>query len=182
MRLLLACAIVCSSVTFAAADDDVAAVADSNARVHFQRQEGALLLDVKEAADAFGWEAKLVTPNKLLTVCRKGPTAVCIPIRLDKTRWLQQRDDLFVDAAQLEKALSFRVETANNVVTLRRVKRPADDAAGDIPAYNAEWGAGRGFRVGQTLPDIPLYDMQGHEVRFSQYLGKQLAIYVWASW
>ncbi|MGF1581816.1 MAG: TlpA family protein disulfide reductase [Gemmataceae bacterium] len=50
------------------------------------------------------------------------------------------------------------------------------------PAYNAEWGQGRGFRVGQTLPDIPLYDLDGKEVRFSKYLGKQYIVYAWASW
>lgn len=50
------------------------------------------------------------------------------------------------------------------------------------PAYNAEWGKGRGFEVGQTLPDIPLYDLNGKEVRFSKFLGKQCIVYAWASW
>lgn len=41
---------------------------------------------------------------------------------------------------------------------------------------------GRGFKVGETLPDIPLYDMDGKEVCFSKYLGKQYILYCWASW
>ena len=43
------------------------------------------------------------------------------------------------------------------------------------------WPKDRGFNVGQTVPDIPLYDMKGNEVRFSRYLGKQYILYVWAS-
>ena len=58
----------------------------------------------------------------------------------------------------------------------------ADDTPRGVPSYNAEWGEGRGFRPGQTLPDIPLTDMQGREVRFSQFLGKRYIIYCWASW
>jgi hypothetical protein len=181
MRLLLVFAIVWLSARLTIADD-AASVAGSMARVHFRHQENTLLLDVKETADAFNWKAKIVTPHKLVTICREGETGICVPLRLDRIRWQEEQGRLFVEAAALEKALSFEVQTVKNVVTLRRVDPPADAGNSDIPAYNAKWGAGRGFRVGQTLPDIPLYDMQGHEVRLSRYLGKQLVIYVWASW
>lgn len=49
-------------------------------------------------------------------------------------------------------------------------------------AKEASGGAGRGFGVGQTVPDIPLVDLQGKEVRFSEFLGKRYIIYCWASW
>jgi len=40
----------------------------------------------------------------------------------------------------------------------------------------------RGFEPGQTLPDIALTDLEGGEVRFSDFLGKQYLLYGWASW
>lgn len=40
----------------------------------------------------------------------------------------------------------------------------------------------RGFEPGQTLPDIALTDLEGKEVRFSDFLGKQYVLYGWASW
>ena len=45
-----------------------------------------------------------------------------------------------------------------------------------------DWPEGRGFEVGQTLPDIPLINMEGDEVRFDQFLGKRYIVYCWASW
>lgn len=49
-------------------------------------------------------------------------------------------------------------------------------------AYHAEWGPSRGFKPGETLPDIPLMDLEGNEVRFDQFLGKRYILYGWASW
>jgi peroxiredoxin len=40
----------------------------------------------------------------------------------------------------------------------------------------------RGFEKGQTLPDISLINLEGEEVRFSDFLGKQYVLYGWASW
>ncbi|MEM9283590.1 MAG: hypothetical protein AAGA96_17345 [Verrucomicrobiota bacterium] len=52
----------------------------------------------------------------------------------------------------------------------------------ESPAYHAEWGPDRGFEPGQTVPDIPLIDLDGNEVRFDAFLGKRYIIYGWASW
>ncbi len=49
-------------------------------------------------------------------------------------------------------------------------------------SYNKPWGENRGFAVGQTLPDIPLIDLDGNEVRFSAFLGKRYVLFCWASW
>ena len=49
-------------------------------------------------------------------------------------------------------------------------------------AYADEWQEGRGFDVGDTVPDIPLVDLDGGEVRFSEFLGKRYVLYCWASW
>lgn len=46
----------------------------------------------------------------------------------------------------------------------------------------AETETPRGFDVGQTLPDISLINLDGEEVRFSDFLGKQYVLYGWASW
>ncbi len=59
---------------------------------------------------------------------------------------------------------------------------PEEAQPASPPGITTQWPKGRGFGVGQTVPDIPLYDMKGNEVRFSRYLGKQYILYVWASW
>ena len=48
--------------------------------------------------------------------------------------------------------------------------------------YAQTWPEGRGFEVGNTIPDIPLVDLEGNEVRFSKFLGKRYVLYCWASW
>lgn len=57
----------------------------------------------------------------------------------------------------------------------------AQDAAKPFD-YGQAWPEGRGFKVGDTVPDIPLTDMDGKEVRLSEYLGKRYVLYCWASW
>ena len=64
-------------------------------------------------------------------------------------------------------------------------RRGLDETArkpADTSGFNVDWGPGRGFRTGDTLPDIPLIDLQGNEVRFSRFLGKRYILYCWASW
>ena len=63
-----------------------------------------------------------------------------------------------------------------------RTEQIANATENVAPGYNAQWGRGRGFRKGDTLPDIPLVDVAGNEVRFSQFLGKRYILYCWASW
>ena len=76
--------------------------------------------------------------------------------------------------------VGFAINDRPENVSLRSGR--ADSAAGQLPAYHATWENNRGFQVGQTLPDIPLFDMQGREVRFSNFLGKKYILYCWASW
>lgn len=175
--LILVTLVLCGSTSGAA--ERSATVVGSRIRVAYQRTESTLLLDAKSTAAAFGWQAKVVRPGKLLTLCRDEKGGACIPVRLVDGKFLTKNGELFVEAAVLARALGFSFEDRDNRVTLRRGLKIADS---DIPAYHAVWGKGRGFRVGQTLPDIPLYDMSGREVRFSRFLGKQYIIYCWASW
>lgn len=49
-------------------------------------------------------------------------------------------------------------------------------------AFCARADEQRGFEPGQTLPDIALIDLDGEEVRFSDFLGKQYVLHGWASW
>ncbi len=160
-----------------------ATIMGSNSRVPYQRKDSKLLLDANATAVAFGWQAKIVRPGQLLTLCRNEPGGVCIPVQLANVKIIETPGTLFIDAAVLARALRFTIKDSDNGVTLRpgepKVAKVGDEG---IPAYNAAWGEGRGFRVGQTLPDIPLYDMTGREVRLSRFLGKQYVIYCWASW
>lgn len=151
-------------------------------RVAVLRLDSTRLVNVDETAKALGWEAKVVLPGKLLTLCRGGDDGHCIPIRLAGVAFKETAEGMYLEATIVERALQiqFSDEKSGSVA----VESAAAPAFGEdeIPAYNANWGPGRGFRVGQTLPDIPLIDLEGREVRFSEYLGKRYIIYCWASW
>jgi hypothetical protein len=88
---------------------------------------------------------------------------------------------LYADAKALAAAMGadFREEHGKGIFSAGLATPTAEPA---IPAYNAAWGKDRGFRKGQTVPDIPLYGLNGKEVRFSKFLGQQYILYVWASW
>ncbi|KKL50966.1 hypothetical protein LCGC14_2300210 [marine sediment metagenome] len=153
-------------------------IVGAKTKIPYQRASKTILLPLKETAAAFGWEGKLVSPGKLAIVCTKD---VCVPLRLDKLTHRAGEKGLLVDGEALGQALGFSIEAKGKSVLIRPGVQPAG-GKGDVPAYNAAWGAKRGFGKGQTLPDIPLYDLQGREVRFSAFLGKRYIIYVWASW
>lgn len=162
------------------AADSLAKIDGSTSEVRTRLQADRLLLHVDDAAKAFGWAAKVVTPGKLLVLCRGENGEICVPIRLNEVEAAATDDGLFVEGSALASVLGFTVRKTGNGVTLAAIDEAR--ASDDVPAYHADWGPGRGFEVGQTLPDIPLYDMQGREVRFSQFLGKQCIVYAWASW
>lgn len=67
-------------------------------------------------------------------------------------------------------------------VRLQLSEKSAISDVNDVPAYNADWGPRRGFRQGDTVPDLPIVDLDGNEVRFSQFLGKRYILYCRASW
>ena len=52
--------------------EETAKVTNSKSRVELARKDKTLYLHVNQAAEAFGWQAKIVTPGKLLTFCRGG--------------------------------------------------------------------------------------------------------------
>ena len=165
-----------SSAAFAV--DRVATVSGSDARIPFLKSGESVLIDAAETAKTFNWRLKIVRPGKLIAFCRDSG---CVPVRLTTVKTETVGNRLFVEATAIGKALSFSVEVKKGKVKL--VKRAvAKDESDGLPAYNAKWGSGRGFRLKQTLPDIPLVDLQGNEVRFSKFLGKQYIVYCWASW
>ncbi len=163
-------------------DGNVAPTPAREQRIPARQLNSGLLVDVGKAATALGWEAEVVTPGKLLTLCRVGDQHMCIPIRLDATAFRATSDGMFVDAETVARALRIQFGDYKDGAVALVPRTDASAAEDAIPAYNADWGPGRGFRVGQTVPDIPLIDLQGHEVRFSKFLGKRYIVYCWASW
>ncbi len=111
-----------------------------------------------------------------MVLCRDK---LCVPVDLEQVAHLKNGDQLYIDADALGKILGFSPELADKRVTL---KPTGPETFDDRSAYHAGWPSGRGFEVGQTLPDIPLIDLEGNEVRFSDFLGKRYVIYGWASW
>lgn len=177
MRYLFAIVAFLSATQAAVAKEPVARVAGSQQTIPFVKLDDRILFDVDAAAKTLGWKWEVVTSNRLGKFCRD---VGCVPLRLTKIKTKTIKGRLFVDAEAIGTALRFSVSQQDGKILVTPVKtKPADDAQ---PAYNAAWGKGRGFRVGQTVPDIPLTDMAGNEVRFSKFLGKRYIIYCWASW
>ena len=158
-----------------------AQVGSSDAVVSCVRRDADLLLSAEDAASAYGWDAKIVADGSVLALCRDGENGLCVPIRLSDVGSIEVEGELFVDSAALARPLQFKVIDFGGVVRLVAGSEKAG-VDPDVSAYNALWGSGRGFQVGQTVPDIPLVDLEGNEVRFSRFLGKQYIIYCWASW
>ncbi len=147
-----------------------------------QRIEDTVFLNCADVASALDLEFKVIQPGRLVTFCREGDESFCIPVQLTKDNHRSQGSVTLVGASSLSRALRFKVVDAGGKIV---IERQTDGTAADettAPGYNADWGPGRGFREGNTLPDIPLVDLEGNEVRFSQYLGKRYILYCWASW
>ena len=187
-RALLLCFLIVSSYLIvspatlnAGSGQDAILVSGPNSPIRMKVQNAKPLLHVEQMAHEFGWQAKIVTPGKLLALCRDGREEVCVPIRLDDVETVDGQEGLFVEATRLARAMGLEVRVDDYQVSLIP-STASGRAVTDVPAYHAPWREGRGFQVGQTLPDIPLFDMQGQEVRFSAFLGKQYILYCWASW
>lgn len=151
--------------------------------IRFTRDQDVLFLNAGDLALALRWELKIVDPGRLVTFCREQAGGVCIPVRLVADNHRRDGDQLLLTADVVREALRFRVVEAAGRITV--LPSPASTDGGSriaIPAFNSAWGSGRGFGRGDTLPDIPLLDMAGKEVRFSQFLGRRYILYCWASW
>ena len=135
-------------------------------------------------AAALGRAAELkfevVQPNKLATFCSAGEQAICIPVQLDSANFQQADGRDYLAVSAIESALPVTITIDGDRASVS-VEPGEDLAAADI-GYNADWPPGRGFRPGETVPDIPLTVIDGREVRFSEFLGKRYILYCWASW
>jgi len=151
--------------------------------IRFVRDGEALFVSSVDVATALELEAKVVTPNRLLTFCREGDAGYCIPVQLNPANHRVVDETLMLDAALVSRALSCRFNANDNEITVVKLgnSRQAESEF-DVASYNATWPVGRGFRDGETLPNIPLVDLQGDEIRFSQFLGTRYILYCWASW
>ncbi len=158
-----------------------ASVKDSNKTVSLQWKDQTPLLHVEQTADVWGWTIKMIGQDerRMVGICRE---AICIPVALKSAKHGVFKDALYLDAKLLGRAMGFDVNVEGKKVTLSRSQPTQKTQRIDVPAYHDDWGKQRGFRKGQTLPDIPLIDLDGNEVRFGRFLGKQYIIYGWASW
>jgi hypothetical protein len=153
-----------------------ATIVASGQTIALQKRGSAVLLNADQVAKAYGWRGKSVA--KLTWVaCKKDR---CVPVSLTKGMHETKDGVLWIDAGVLGRALGFTVRSRNGRIELIVAK--AQPAIAAVPSYHTDWGSGRGFKNGQPLPDIPLVDMEGKEVRFGQFLGKRYIIYGWASW
>lgn len=153
------------------------------AKIRFDRRGEVLFVNAADLARSLDFELKIVEPGELVTFCRSGDEGFCIPIRLTDDIYRGEGNGLMLAVAAVGPSLRVRVAEAGGKVTVAPlVRKPSTEIESSVPAYNADWGPGRGFRKGDRLPDIPLVDLDGNEVRFSQYLGKRYILYCWASW
>ena len=170
-----------SILLLAAVAVPVRSVADTT--VKSLRADGNLMLNAADVAAALHYQFKIVDPDRLLTFCKTGEHEICIPVRLAAENHRIVAGEYLIDAELLGRALDFQVRDKDGAISITRTSQGVDRTAREpSPAYNADWGRGRGFRPGDTLPDIPLLNLDGDEVRFSAFLGKRYILYCWASW
>ena len=151
--------------------------------IRFSRDKKVLFLNAADLASSLDFDLKVVDPKRLVTFCREKDGGFCIPIRLAANNHRHEGEQLLIAADVVSQALRFRVVETGGHITIAPNREPTTEGVENAaPGYNAPWGRGRGFRKGETLPDIPLVDVGGKEVRFSQFLGKRYILYCWASW
>ncbi len=151
--------------------------------IRFSRDRTILFLNADDLARSLKFELKVVDPRRLVTFCRDKDGGYCIPIRLTAENHRRNGEQLLIAADVVSQALRFRFAETGGRITITAGTEPATgDTATTTPGYNARWKPGRGFGQGDTLPDIPLVDVSGSEVRFSQFLGQRYILYCWASW
>lgn len=157
------------------------AVQASEGAVRFKRSGEKLFVQAADIAEQLDLKLEIVQHGRLVTFCTADEKAICIPIRLTDGQYLLEQDTLMLAAGLVEDSLGVIFELAGDKLHMNLSDSPQDSLA-PIPAYNEHWGTGRGFREGQTVPDIPLVDLDGREVRFSKFLGQRYILYCWASW
>lgn len=138
-------------------------------------------MQAADIAERLHLKLEIVQPGRLVTFCTQGEEAVCIPIRLTAGKHLGENDTLMLAAELVEDSLGVVLTLEGDKRHVKLSQSPKGQPE-QVPPYNARWGAGRGFREGQTVPDIPLVDLEGREVRLSKFLGKRYILYCWASW
>jgi hypothetical protein len=148
--------------------------------VKVKRIDGIVFLNALDVANTLEYKLETLQDGHLLTFCRGGQgDGVCVPVQLSTSNHRIADGDLYLASADVSAAMQVQIFGEGEHVRLSAL--PANNAA-NVPSYNAAWGKGRGFGVGDTLPDIPLMDMDGNEVRFSKFLGRKYILYCWASW
>jgi hypothetical protein len=151
--------------------------------IRYSHDEKVLFLNAADVAKSLAFELKIIDPQKLVTFCRDKDGGYCIPIRLNADNHRFDGEQLLIAAAVVSQALRFQVVERPGKVTIVSQSEPFTRTGPNAaPGYTAAWGDGRGFGRGDTLPDIPLVDVAGNEVRFSRFLGKRYILYCWASW
>lgn len=158
----------------------LAAVRPGLADSDIRERDGQRFLRATAVAQQLNLKFDVVRPGRLATFCSQEPPATCVPLRLTDQNHLSVRGEVFIRQLELVQALSVSADVVDGRLRLQQAPEKAA-ASVKSTAYDV-WGPGRGFEVGQTLPDIPLVDMNGREVRFSSYLGQRYILYCWASW
>lgn len=158
----------------------VSVEASAQQRIAVTVVDGNTYVSTNDLADALKMKLEVISSGRLITFCSSGPKAICIPFRLTNTNSISRNDDTFVLQSEAESALSITMSTDGKtaIASQNQTSSTVDLSEG----YNSTWPTGRGFNKGETVPDIPLVNMQGNEVRFSDFLGKRYVLYCWASW
>lgn len=155
--------------------------ANAQQTVSLLQQDSKTFLSCNDLSTVLDMEFKVVAPGALATFCSAGEDALCIPVRLNESNHRTADDDVFLLQAEAKSVLSLEISVKDGKAQVTRASSDSTSTT-TTGGFNSPWPEGRGFDVGQTVPDIPLVDMNGDEVRFSSYLGKRYILYCWASW
>ena len=151
-------------------------------QIRFEKKEETLFVCGNDIAGTIEFDFKVVS-SSLVTFCKEGDNGICIPVRLTAANHRIRDNEVMLASDESSKALRHSITEDGGRIVVQKNARPRDDGGALTTAgYSSDWGQGRGFQSGDTLPDIPLVDLNGQEVRFSTFLGKRYILYVWASW
>lgn len=132
--------------------------------------DGRWLLPADEVARQAEGAVKLVNDGKLAIICLADH---CTPVAVDGKRGRVEDGTLFVEQTALGRALQKTLTTDPQGRTVIVGPARASSSLGKEPFT---------MQIGQQVPDLEFSDLDGKPVHLSDFRGKRLAVFSWASW
>jgi len=131
---------------------------------------GSRLFPAEEIVSRAGGALKVLNDGKLAVL---GQGDRCTPVPVEGTQAVMRDGAVFVNQEVLARALrrSLTYAADGNVATLAETTLEQPEITQPFT-----------MQVGQPVPDVELADLDGNRVKLSDFRGKRVAVFSWASW